>query len=99
MPKIMLEMVALGFQGVVILVLDFPTTAPGRHPIHHVMLMDRVICRKRIAIYLATFGGVVIISHQFTFMASSLSRKGNWLAKRYVSISRRFPTFRSTVLV
>ena len=28
-----------------------------------------------------------------------MSRKGNWLAKRYVSISRRFPTFRSTVLV
>ena len=50
MAVVMLEMIAFGFQGVVVLVLDFPPGSSGLHDGLHIGVLQGVLRRKCIVI-------------------------------------------------
>ena len=49
-PVVVLEVVALGLQGVVVLVLDLPAAAPGLDDLRHVAVAQRQVGRKGVAV-------------------------------------------------
>ncbi len=50
MPKVVFEMVAFGFEGIVVLVLDFPAGPPSRHNLRHCFLGDLLLGHKGIVV-------------------------------------------------
>src|SRR5919204_5213337 len=55
--RYMLEVIAFGFQGVVVLVFNLPPAAPGGHYLHDVGLLHRVRGSKRIVVHHLTIQG------------------------------------------
>ena len=54
----MLKMIAFGFQRAVVVIVDFPPTAPGGDPLHHLVVVHRQVDHKGIMIqYLTIFIG------------------------------------------
>lgn len=50
MTVVMFEVIACGFQGIVVLVLDFPAGSSGLHDGLHIGTIQGVVCRKGIVI-------------------------------------------------
>ena len=50
MSEVVREMIALGFQGVVVFILDLPPGAPGQDHVSHIIGADGVIADKGIVI-------------------------------------------------
>lgn len=55
MAVVMFEVIALGFQGIVVLVLDVPAGSSGLHDGLHSSTIQVVLRRKRMAIQSVTF--------------------------------------------
>ena len=56
MAVVMFEMIAFGFQGIVVLVLNVPAGSSGLHDGLHACVIQVVLCRKGIAIQDGTVG-------------------------------------------
>jgi len=48
-PEVVRQVIALGFQGVGVLILHLPSSAPGLHNSCHIAGMDDVVADKRVA--------------------------------------------------
>ena len=58
MAKIVFEMVALGLESVVVLILNFPTSPPGPNHLGYILIAERIIRGQGVVIgYLAISGG------------------------------------------
>ncbi|AMW29456.1 hypothetical protein AP285_17450 [Limnospira platensis YZ] len=47
MAKIVFEMVALGLESVVVLILNFPTSPPGPNHLGYILIAERIIRGQR----------------------------------------------------
>ena len=59
MSKVMFEMIALGFQGIIIFVFDFPACSSNLDNLNNIAVRDRVIGYKAVLIqdFACTFLG------------------------------------------
>jgi hypothetical protein len=75
MAEVMSQMIAFGFQGVIVLIFDLPTGASGQNNLGDVFLGDFMVGTSPPALR-------VVNSHQLTSSASLPSRSGTRLTKR-----------------
>ncbi len=77
-PEVVRQVIALGFQGVVVLVFDLPAGAPGFYEGGDIAGRDRVVADPGVVIQdLAVRAGGAVSSHQLTSKTSSLSSRSH----------------------
>ena len=75
----MVEMISVILEDIVAFILGFPTGTACRQGLHDIGFVNGVRCGSRIAVDQFFLSLVMVISHEFTSRASSLSRNGTWL--------------------